>query len=149
LDSVFEKHLNAVETSWFMPKFTALVIPREILQTIFEAAKHVYPRETILLLRGKKRGEKIFVTELLVPPLASYGKGFAHIPIHMLPIDLSIVGTAHSHPSGNLTPSPTDMNHFFGIVLLIAGPPFRDKQNVAAYNRGSEKLTVEVNGNPI
>ena len=127
-----------------MPKHTVIEIPRDILQTILESAKHLCPRETILLLRGKKKQDIIKVTELLVPPLARYGQGFAHLPMYMLPMDLSVVGTAHSHPSGNILPSSTDMNHFFGSVLLIAGSPFTDERNVAIYDREGDKLSLRI-----
>lgn len=125
-------------------KYDAVSISQELLQTIFEGAKNLYPRETILLLRGEKKKNLIAVTELLVPPLASYGRGFANIRLHMLPMDFSIVGTAHSHPSGNLSPSPADLNHFIGVVLMIVGFPFKDEKNVAIYNRAGEKLALQV-----
>jgi proteasome lid subunit RPN8/RPN11 len=119
-------------------------IDHELLQTIFEGARRLYPRETILLLRGKKKKNHITVSELVIPPLANYGQGFAQIRLHMLPMDFSIVGTAHSHPSGNLTPSPADLNHFVGLILMIVGFPFKDEKNVAIYNRAGEKLTLQV-----
>jgi proteasome lid subunit RPN8/RPN11 len=119
-------------------------IDHELLQTIFEGAKHLYPRETILLLRGKKKKNVITISELVVPPLANYGQGFAQIRLHMLPMDFSIVGTAHSHPSGNFSPSPTDLNHFVGLVLMIVGFPFKDEKSVAIYNRAGEKLFLQV-----
>jgi proteasome lid subunit RPN8/RPN11 len=119
-------------------------IDHELLQTIFEGAKHLYPRETILLLRGKKKKNVITISELVVPPLANYGQGFAQIRLHMLPMDFSIVGTAHSHPSGNFSPSPADLNHFVGLVLMIVGFPFKDEKNVAIYNRAGEKLSLQV-----
>ena len=121
---------------------TFVSISEDLLQAIFEGAKRLYPRETILLLRGKKEKTSITISELLVPPLANYGHGFANVSLHMLPMDFSIVGTAHSHPSGNLTPSPTDLNHFFGTVLMIVGFPYTDQRNVAVYNRNGEKLTL-------
>jgi proteasome lid subunit RPN8/RPN11 len=121
---------------------TFVSISEDLLQAIFEGAKRLYPRETILLLRGKKEKTSITISELLVPPLANYGHGFANVPLHMLPMDFSIVGTAHSHPSGNLMPSPTDLNHFFGTVLMIVGFPYTDERNVAVYNRNGEKLTL-------
>jgi proteasome lid subunit RPN8/RPN11 len=62
----------------------------------------------------------------------------------MLPMDFSIVGTVHSHPSGNLTPSNADLNHVFGVVLMIVGFPFTDERNVAVYNRNGEKLTLKI-----
>lgn len=119
-------------------------IDHELLMTIFEGARRLCPRETILLLRGKKKKDMITISELVVPPLANYGQGFAQIRLHMLPMDFSIVGTAHSHPSGNLSPSPADLNHFIGVVLMIVGFPFRDEKNVAIYNRAGEKLALQV-----
>jgi proteasome lid subunit RPN8/RPN11 len=80
----------------------------------------------------------------VVPPLAVYGRGFANIPLHMLPMDFSIVGTVHSHPSGNLTPSDVDFNHFFGRILMIVGFPFADAQNVAVYSSNGERLPLQV-----
>ena len=127
-----------------VPKYSIISISQELLQTVFDAAQRVYPRETIFLLRGEKKKDVITVTELLIPPLANYGRGFANIRLHMLPMDFSIVGTIHSHPSGNISPSHTDLNHFIGPVLVITGFPFTDERNVAAYNRKGEKLVLRV-----
>jgi len=127
-----------------METATTVSIDHELLQTIFEGARYVYPRETILLLRGKKKKNVITISELVVPPLANYGQGFAQIRLHMLPMDFSIVGTAHSHPSGNFSPSPADLNHFVGLVLMIVGFPFKDEKNVAIYNRAGQKLVMQV-----
>jgi len=114
------------------------------LQTILESAKRLYPRETVLLLRGKKEKSLIKISELIVPPLATHGQGFANIPLHMLPMDFSIVGTVHSHPSRNITPSTTDLNRSLGIILMIVGFPFMDERNVALYNRAGERLLLQV-----
>lgn len=127
-----------------MPKYCTISINQELLQTIFAGAKSLYPKETILMLRGKKEKDVIAITELLVPPLAIYGRGFANVRTYMLPMDFSIVGTVHSHPSGNINPSSADLNHFFGPVLMIVGFPFTDEKNVAAYNRNGERLAVQV-----
>jgi len=127
-----------------MAKTAAVALTAELLDSIFEGARRLYPKETILLLRGKKTKDTIRVEELVVPPLATYGPGFAHIPLYMLPMDFSIVGTVHSHPSGNITPSDVDFNHFFGRILMIVGFPFADERNVAVYNSHGEKLHVEI-----
>ncbi|MCD6445435.1 Mov34/MPN/PAD-1 family protein [Candidatus Bathyarchaeota archaeon] len=121
-------------------------ISKELLKEIFEGARRLYPKELILLLRGEKDMNTVKVSELVVPPSATLGRGFAAVPFYMLPIDFSIVGTVHSHPSGNLTPSTTDLNHVFGLILMIVGFPFMDETNVAAYNRKGEKLKIFVNG---
>jgi proteasome lid subunit RPN8/RPN11 len=127
-----------------MAKYLAVSISEELLQAIFEGARRLYPKETILLLRGKKKKDQIIVSDLVVPPLASYGRGFANIPLYMLPMDFSIVGTVHSHPSGNTMPSHADLNHFFGVALMIVGFPFASQENVAVYNCSGEKLMLNV-----
>ena len=116
----------------------------ELLDSIFEGAKRLYPKETFLLLRGKKSKNEIRISDLVVPPLAVYGYGFANLPFHMLPMDFSVVGTVHSHPSGNITPSSVDLNHFFGRVLMIVGFPFADTQNATVYDSKGEKLQLQV-----
>ena len=118
-------------------------ISKELLQAIFEGARRLYPRETILLLRGEKKN-LIKISELVVPPLATYGQSFANIPLHMLPIDFSIVGTVHSHPSGNLTPSTADLNYFLGSILMIVSFPFADERNVAVYNHNGGQLNLQL-----
>jgi proteasome lid subunit RPN8/RPN11 len=119
-------------------------INKELLEAILEGARRLYPKETMLLLRGRKNKRSVEINDLLIPPLATYGRGFSSLSLHMLPMDFSLVGTAHSHPSGNLTPSHTDLNHFFGVILMITAFPFRNKENVAVYNRAGEKLTLQV-----
>jgi proteasome lid subunit RPN8/RPN11 len=114
------------------------------LQAILVGARRLHPKETILLLRGKKTKGTIIVSDFVVPPLATYGHGFAGIRTHMLPIDFSIIGTVHSHPSGNVMPSPADLNHSFGSILMIVGYPYKDENNAAAYDRDGEKLVLEV-----
>jgi len=127
-----------------MSSSASVLVSEELLQAVFEGARRLHPRELILLLRGNKKKNVIEVSEVVVPPLATYGSGFAGIRLHMLPMDFSIVGTLHSHPSGNLTPSSTDLNHFLGVVLVIVGFPFADEKNVAVYNRDGEKLALQI-----
>jgi proteasome lid subunit RPN8/RPN11 len=127
-----------------MVKSVTVLLGAELLDAIFEGARRLYPRETILLLRGKKSKDSIEVLELVVPPLATYGRGFAGVRLHMLPMDFSIVGAVHSHPSGNLAPSDVDFNHFLGRILMIVGFPFADERNVAVYNSNGEKMPLEI-----
>ncbi len=123
---------------------TIVELPEDLLNAIFEGARRLYPKECFLLLRGKKSKNVIRVSDLVVPPLAVYGYGFANLPLHMLPIDFSIVGTVHSHPSGNINPSDVDLNHFFGRILMIVGFPFADAQNVAVYSSNGERMALQV-----
>jgi proteasome lid subunit RPN8/RPN11 len=127
-----------------MGKNLIVSMSAELLDSIFEGAKRLYPKETFLLLRGKKHKDEIRVSDLVVPPLAVYGYGFANLPFHMLPMDFSVVGTVHSHPSGNINPSSVDLNHFFGRILMIVGFPFAGAQNVAVYDSKGEKVQFKL-----
>ena len=53
-----------------MGKNLTVSMSAELLDSIFEGAKRLYPKETILLLRGKKSKDTIRVSDLVVPPLA-------------------------------------------------------------------------------
>jgi len=121
-----------------------VAISREMFEMIKESARRLHPKETILLLRGKAAKNMITITDVLIPPLATYGRSFSAFSTHMLPMDFSIVGAAHSHPSGNLKPSTEDQNHSIGRIMLIVGFPYQGIENVAVYNRNGERLALEV-----
>jgi len=127
-----------------MAKTVAVSIPKEILHSIFVSAQQLYPKETVLILRGKKKKDNIYITDLLVPPLATYGYGFANLPFHMLPMDFSIVGMVHSHPSGDKSASDVDANHFYGRIMMIAGFPYQTERDIVAYNCYGERIPVNV-----
>ena len=96
---------------------------KAVADSILTAAMSAYPRETILLLQGKKVGDEIRLNNVLIPPLATYGRGFSTLLGSMLPWDLTMMGVAHSHPSGILKPSMHDLNHFYGRIMVIAAHP--------------------------
>jgi len=123
---------------------THVTIKKEMLEMLLESAKALHPRETIVLLRGKANKDAIDVSEVLIPPLAMYGKSFSSFPPHMLPIDFSIIGIAHSHPSGGLRPSVEDVNHPFGRIAVIVASPYKGQEDVAAYDRDGKRLTMLV-----
>jgi proteasome lid subunit RPN8/RPN11 len=71
---------------------------KAVADSILTAAMSAYPRETILMLQGKKVGDEIRLNNVLIPPLATYGRGFSVLLDSMLPWDFTIMGVAHSHP---------------------------------------------------
>jgi proteasome lid subunit RPN8/RPN11 len=119
-------------------------IPSNILDAIYAGAKELYPRESFLLLRGKKRKGAIMINDLVLAPFAAHGHGEVHFNPYMFVGDFSLVGTVHSHPSGNISPSHVDMNYFFGRILMIVGPPFEGKNCIAAYDSNADKVPIEV-----
>ena len=121
-----------------------ITINKALLISLLLFAKTQHPKEIILLLRGTKRKDEISIDEFILSPFTTSGRGFASFPSHMLPIDFSIVGTAHSHPSGSLKPSTTDLSHFYGRIMMIVAYPFTLSQ-AAVYNLKGEKVahTIE------
>jgi proteasome lid subunit RPN8/RPN11 len=119
-----------------------LIIP-EVFKSLQHLAEINHPNEIIVLLRGKKLGEDFHITDFLIPPFGVYGRGFASFPSHMLPIDFTIVGTAHSHPNGLLKPSIGDFHNFYGSIMMIFGPPYHHT-NVAAYNKQGKNIPVKL-----
>ena len=118
---------------------------RMLLEAMLGLAREQHPHEVVLLLRGRTEGDTVRVEDFLVPPLAVGGSGFAEFPLHMLPIDFSIVGTAHSHPSGALKPSIGDLNNFYSRVMVILAPPY-DSMRAAAFNARGEQVPLRVLG---
>jgi proteasome lid subunit RPN8/RPN11 len=127
-----------------MASSTIVHIPSNILDAIYAGAKELYPRESFLLLRGKKSKGTISITDLVLAPFAVHGEGFAHFNPYMFAGDFSLVGTVHSHPSGNISPSDTDLNYFFGRILMIVGYPYEGKGCIAAYDSNGDRVLIEI-----
>jgi len=123
---------------------SVVFIEREMLIYILKSARAMHPRETILLLRGKTRENQTTVTDLIVPPLATHGKGFSGFQLHRLPMDFSLIGTVHSHPSGVAKPSLADLQRSFGRIIMIVAFPYNTEENVAVYNHSGEQITLEI-----
>ena len=121
-----------------------VVVNRSVIRSILDYAKACHPKEGILLLKGSLSKNRITVNEVEIPPLAVHGFGFSNFPLHMLPLDFSVVGTAHSHPSGVLRPSVTDLNKFYGRIMIIAAYPYRSEENVAVFDREGRLIEYEV-----
>lgn len=119
-------------------------VSREVLDSIITYALTLHPREGVLLLRGRVERGVIKVEDLLIPPFATRGRGFSAIPLFYLPIDFSIVGTVHSHPSGNLNPSAEDLNNAYGRIVMIIAYPYRGLENLAAYSKDGKRLPVSL-----
>ncbi len=127
-----------------MPAATTIQVPSNILDAIYAGAKELYPRESFLLLRGKKHKGVISITDLVLAPFAAHEEGAVHFNPYMFAGDFSLVGTVHSHPSGNISPSHTDLNYFFGRILMIVGPPYEGKGCIAAYDSNGDKVSIEI-----
>lgn len=116
-------------------------IRRKTLRMILEASKDTYPKEFAAILRA----EEGVIEELLLLPGTISGDVHAIFQLHMLPIDFSVVGTIHSHPSGNYDPSDADRQLFshFGRVHIIVGYPYTER-TWRAYDHYGEPRAMEI-----
>ena len=121
-----------------------ILIERAVIDNILSYAQAIHPKESILLLKGKVDKYKILVNDTQIPPLATHGHAFSAFPVHMLPMDFTTIGVAHSHPSGTLHPSATDLNKFYGRIMVIVVYPYQSERDVAVFDRDGASLKYEV-----
>jgi len=121
-----------------------ILVEQVVVDSILSYAKMFHPKESILLLKGKTDRKKMVVNEVQIPPLATHGSTFSGFPLSTLPIDFSVLGVAHSHPSGALRPSVTDLNKFYGKIMLITAYPYRTERDIIILDRQGEKLNFKV-----
>ncbi len=117
-------------------------IKKECLDAIKEASKEMHPREFLALLSVNKEN---VIEEIVLLPQMIYGKKHATFNIYMAPIDKSIVGTVHSHPSGVAKPSEGDLYTFrkHGKVHIIIAYPYNDF-SWKAYDYNGREIEIEV-----
>lgn len=135
---IFKKNKNEeVQPQW--------KIKSKCLDLILECAKSSYPNEFGGLLRVLDTDEKDTIEEIVILPGTVSGEAHAIFMLHMLPIDFSIVGTAHSHPSPSFRPSDADILFFrkFGKVHIVAAYPFTTS-SWKAFKYNGEELDIKV-----
>ena len=124
-----------------MKRVPVKFITRKVLGMMLAASKDSHPNEFACVLRAE--GDTI--TEILLVPGTISGARTAILRLHMLPIDFSVVGSAHSHPTPNAIPSRADLELFsrFGPIHMIIGYPYI-MNSWRAYNRDGETINLEV-----
>ena len=119
-----------------------VTIKQDTLDSIFSYCKIKHPNEGLLILKGKSKKGHIFVDGLVIPPFSHSGPTFAGFPSSFLPLDLSYVGTVHSHPTGSAEPSVTDLHNFFGLVSVIAKFPYEKNDDIFAWDSSGNSITL-------
>lgn len=108
-----------------------LGIAGETLSFALNAAEETHPREYMGYLRteearevGLDRDGQI-ITDVLVIPGTTSDNSSATVDANLKPNSAQIVGSVHSHPSGVLRPSQTDLDTFRGgEIHIILGAPY-------------------------
>ena len=121
------------------------MIQRRCLDLILESSKSNFPNEFGALLRVD-RTAKTTITEVVLLPGTISGNSHAIFKLYMLPIDYSIVGTVHSHPSSISRPSEADLDLFghFGKIHLIVGVSSIGGTSWRAFDYNGKELQVQV-----
>ncbi len=113
----------------------------QVLEAVMEASKSSIPNEFAAGLRAS--GDTIY--ELTIIPGTKSNFHSANFNYHGILGDFSTVGTVHSHPSGNRTPSVPDLRLFssVGRVHIIVGYPF-DVTSWTAYDKRGSQIALTV-----
>jgi proteasome lid subunit RPN8/RPN11 len=116
-------------------------IEADVLDMVHEAAKESFPKEFVAAMRA----EKGVITEILLFPGSYSNEHSAFMQLYNMPIDLSVVGTVHSHPGPSNRPSAADIHLFgnYGSTHVITCLPF-DMSSWQAYDYKGDKVKLEV-----
>lgn len=119
-------------------------ITRQCLDSALACAHSAFPNEFGGVLRADRPG---IISDLLLLPGTTAGRRHANFQLYMLPVDLGVAGTVHSHPSGALHPSEADLQLFrhWGRRHLILGAPY-GPGSWRAYDGNGEEVTLAVVG---
>jgi len=117
-------------------------IKRETLEAVLMAARNTFPNEFFCLLGGNRKEKTI--TEFVVIP-AVFGKTHTLVQDWLKPVDKSVVGSVHSHPSAHGFPSGPDLRAFprFGEAHLILYYPF-DLHNARLFDLKGKEIKFEL-----
>jgi proteasome lid subunit RPN8/RPN11 len=115
-------------------------IARDTLGFILETSRSSMPSEFAGLLQADSE----IITEVIILPGTESSRMSALIRLYMLP-NMHIVGSSHSHPSSNITPSAEDIRFFSrtGDYHIIVGPPF-DESSWACYDSLGQRRSLAV-----
>jgi proteasome lid subunit RPN8/RPN11 len=119
-----------------------IAIKRELMDGILDLCKNQHPREILGILRV----EGGIVTEYILPPGAKTSESSGVFSPGRIPMDSSLEGTVHSHPTGNPYPSNIDLQTVFmtkRFHFIVAYPYTYDK--IRCFDqRGNERKYILV-----
>lgn len=116
-------------------------IHRDAIDVMAQMGRANHPNEFGAALRA----ERGVITEIVLVPGMIGGGSHTFMNTWNLPVDPSLVGTVHSHPSPYPIPSDADRQFFghFGTTHLIIAYPY-NAWSWRAYDLTSEPVELEV-----
>ena len=116
-------------------------IKKSVLLNAITASTNFMPDEFMCFLGGNPKEETIY--EIIFLPTHN-NENSASINEYTIPFDDSIVGTLHSHPKSNSSPSLADKKFFRKYLLnAILGYPFFI-ENASFYNEKGENTKIQI-----
>jgi proteasome lid subunit RPN8/RPN11 len=115
-------------------------IARDTLNFVLEASKSMAPEEFAGLLQEKDG----IITEVLILPGTESSDTNAILRLYMMP-NIKAVGSVHSHPGPNRSPSQADLRLFSktGNYNIIVGRPYNE-ESWTCYNREGKIIELPV-----
>ena len=120
-----------------------VTLTKESKDGIISYCKMNHPDEMVLILKGRSKKGNVLIDGLVITPFSETGPTFAGFPSSFLPLDLSYIGMAHSHPEGSAEPSLDDLNNFFGLVSIIVKSPYND-EDIFAWDSSGNTIPVSI-----
>ena len=115
-------------------------IKKSLIEDAKFSAINFLPYEFMCFLAGDLK--KHIINEIVFLPTTN-SKNSASINLNIIPFDNSIIGSMHSHPTGNATPSFADLKFFqkYSINAII-GVNYQNTI-INFYNNKGEKITIK------
>lgn len=123
-------------------QFNEILIKKELLEGIMALCREQHPREILGLLRMDKGA----VIEFILPPGALTSDSSGIFFPSRLPLDTSLEGTVHSHPSGNPYPSLGDLNNIFKKKRFhfIIAYPYNNLNSIKCFDKNGKELKFKI-----
>jgi proteasome lid subunit RPN8/RPN11 len=116
-------------------------IYKSVLESIMEFSKSFYPNEFSAFLYIDSKN---IINDIYIIPATVSSSNSAVIRLDLAPMNLSISGSVHSHPSGTGMPSFADLNFFTRkIINIITYYPFC-LTCFKAYTQNGELTNLEI-----
>jgi proteasome lid subunit RPN8/RPN11 len=118
-------------------------IRKDLLSLLLEVGKERHPFEYAGLLRENDG----VIDELNLLPGTTSNESSTSMFLDMMPLDIHLAGSVHSHPNGVLRPSDADLSFFprTGRCHIIVGFPYNDT-SWAGFRVDGKRFDLEVIG---
>jgi len=125
-------------------EFLEVHIDAILIDEIINIAIESHPNEFIALLEGKIEKKVLKIKGLVFLPGETSNEG-AVMQTFMKPISTGTIGSVHSHPGFNASPSNADLYFFSknGLFHLIIAEPY-NRNSIRAYNTVGAEIGYKI-----